>query len=532
LGLIAGCSSAAPTPTAQDQTVDGCGGHPLSCAEVVARYLDDSHEASLTAMELEQQCAPDRRDACLALAYFLIDGVDVPRQPDLAARLLGEGCNEGHAGACGRLGRMLARRDPSPDGDLQARTVLSRACNADAGDSCVELSQLAEQGRGGRADAAEALRLNRKGCELGAIRGCRRAADYYVMENDSASLRRLYRGMCERSQAEGCVRLSRMAARDGQLSAVVETAAYLERGCELGDSQACTAYGWELARGGMGVLPDSERSLNLLEAGCEHNDWQACAYLARVFDHGAGVAADPGRARSLYERACERRSGVACYELGMLHREAGSEQDLERAVELFGIACDSGDERRACGSLGAAYDLGRGVEQDRERAIELYHRACDAGHGDSCVRLANLVEARDQNSELAVTYRDHACRARAFEDLCPRRPVQHRFTGRVTSSRGRAVPAEGQSCAIVVDQVAGPTLCRVSVRCAGTEVYRSAEPEASCEFRRGELLAVDGDTSPFDGSPSLFVDTASGEARIGDATARTGVRHIVLSLGE
>jgi TPR repeat protein len=505
-----------------------CGGQPLSCDEVMSRYLDDQREAPLIAMELEADCMGERDDACLTWAYFLVDGADVDRNPRRAAEIFDGACGRGDNRACMRLGKIYFEGTTGANDD-RAASVLTRACEGEEAEACFLLGELHRTGRGVDRNERAAARYHRLACERGFTRGCRRAADHYAGEEDRNSLVSLYDGMCSNDEAQGCLMLADLYRRGTDVGELRQAGRLLERACDRGDVNGCGAYGRALAHGDLGVVPHAGRARELLERACEAENWPACAELGRLNDEGVGARRDRGRAEEYYERACDRRSGLACFELGLLHRDTYGRGDLERSVELFRRACQSGEYERACGSLAAAYDVGRGVEIDRSEALALYHRACDAGHPDSCIRLADLIASGDaSNGEDASFYRDRACALAPAEDRCtpaPGAPMSLR--AQVTERVGRVGPAAGTTCAIGVERRMPPHWCSIRVMCGGRSFYSGW---AKCEGHGDSLVATDWETTPFDGTPALDVDTAHGRGHVADVGTNSEPRGFVLEL--
>jgi hypothetical protein len=304
-----------------------------------------------------------------------------------------------------------------------------------------------------------------------------------------------------------------------------------QRGCTGGDVDGCTRLAVAFVRGDHGIPPNTGEARELLEAGCRAEHWAACAHLGELEEKGIGRRPNPGRARELYTRACERRSGLACYRLGAIERDRRGRSDAEMVVDYFRRACDSGEIPIACGALAVAYDTGRGVEQDHAQAEPLYHMACDGGHPDSCMRLADLVE--DDPSRVRA-YRRKACERRILEDRCETRAVPPRsYPGRVTSARGPRAPARGSFCAIVYDASADGGHCRLTVRCGGDAIYGGEnEAWASCDVSRAQIVATDFETTPFDGSPQLLLDTQAGTLAIGDVSRRPRSMYVQIEVGE
>ena len=103
----------------------------------------------------------------------------------------------------------------------------------------------------------------------------------------------------------------------------------------------------------------------------------ACTAAGRQYDLGVGVRRDMNRAMELYALACEWGQGRACVYL--LEGHAGSTSpsvDRGRSYQLTAAACERGDQD-ACAGVGFAFDEGVGVSEDSARIMGRYNRAMD-----------------------------------------------------------------------------------------------------------------------------------------------------------
>ena len=127
---------------------------------------------------------------------------------------------------------MQANRCASP-GQLEA--CLQR-CEAGDGNDCYWLATTLQQAKG-PADGYEPL--YQRACSLGLVSGCtNRAAGMLTADADSQAVRHC----------------------------AVQT---FNKACELDDPWACTMYGFHLSRG-IGVTPDVNLALKVLEKSCKH----------------------------------------------------------------------------------------------------------------------------------------------------------------------------------------------------------------------------------------------------------------------
>jgi hypothetical protein len=91
---------------------------------------------------------------------------------------------------------------------------------------------------------------------------------------------------------------------------LARAATYDQRGCAVGDKQACVEYAWSQARG-EGVTKDEAQGTAGLGALCTDKFYAACKRLAVL--HAAKPAPkDRARARELLAQACEGGDVQAC----------------------------------------------------------------------------------------------------------------------------------------------------------------------------------------------------------------------------
>lgn len=158
-------------------------------------------------------------------------------------------------------------------------------------------------------------------------------------------------------------------------------------------------------------------------ATCEGGSMTAC------YNDGLQAIKPPrpsyGDARQFFSQACMTHHAASCMELAKLVRDAkGGPQDLSRAAELFGIACEKWQEPEACVDLALALYDGSGVRQDHERSVQLLNKACTLEEDPimrACARLGDAyadgkgVDRKDIQKATALY--DQACDA-SFAPAC------------------------------------------------------------------------------------------------------------------
>jgi len=138
------------------------------------------------------------------------------------------------------------------------------------------------------------------------------------------------------------------------------------------------------------ILPPARlpalREKTSLALACEARDASKCVALAGLAD-----AASESRVAVAYlDRACGAGSTKACSDAGDRFLAAPT-RDVDRALSALGHGCDA-KGAEACARLARVYEEGDGAKVDLAAASDLRDRACAAGDGNSCRRLACLID--------------------------------------------------------------------------------------------------------------------------------------------
>ena len=103
---------------------------------------------------------------------------------------------------------------------------------------------------------------------------------------------------------------------------------------------------------------------------------------------------DDARAAEYLRRGCtgviSSRDSAACTGLGDLYLEGrgGLSVDIEKAVELYAMACEAdADPAQACSWLGFHYLRGTLVPINASRAVGYLKRACEFENAEACAEL-------------------------------------------------------------------------------------------------------------------------------------------------
>ena len=244
-------------------------------------------------------------DEKVGLACDLV-GVYFALQDDnsSAAHYYHKGCELDSIFSCGDLGvyYVLAKNY------TQAFKFLTKACDGGIMSACDSLGSLYENGQGVKQDGAKALELYIKACKNNLGSGCESAAKIY------------YFGKADYTKARS----------------------YFAKACELDTPVACLALGDLYASGQGGTAKNKTRALDLYEKACGLNLGAGCFEVATILLNEMQQYAD---ARKLYEKGCGLRNADSCHNLALLYgRGQGARQDLAKAKELLGKACDLGSQ--------------------------------------------------------------------------------------------------------------------------------------------------------------------------------------------
>lgn len=113
---------------------------------------------------------------------------------------------------------------------------------------------------------------------------------------------------------------------------------------------------------------------------------------------------------------CSKKNLSACYQLGLCYQGGvGVIQDIEKAIELYTIACD-GNIADACNNLGAVESNSDEYEEPEGDAAyrRFYKKACDGGSATGCYNLSNQY-IMDEPKRMKLLVK--ACKG-GYKDAC------------------------------------------------------------------------------------------------------------------
>jgi TPR repeat protein len=184
---------------------------------------------------LKISCAYQGAASCVAIGHLQQEGRLVPRDPLMAGKNFGRGCDLGLDAGCTSLADFVQHG---------GQDVFLRACNGGDGVSCFILGGQTERGLGVAADPAGAAALFERSCAAGWARGCGMLGEFY-------------------RQGEG-VAVDLVRAMDSYTKA-----------CGGGDAPSCASAGL-MYRNGVGVTPNEIAAAQLIERACQLGLRNAC----------------------------------------------------------------------------------------------------------------------------------------------------------------------------------------------------------------------------------------------------------------
>jgi TPR repeat protein len=312
------------------------GGVLLACRSLGGLLNDEVEERSDRS---RQACDGGDREACLHLGVVLHGA----RRLDLAESLLRRTCELGSGEACLYLADSFSRESPE-----RRITGYRLACQRNVLEGCYHLGAQLSQG----ALQAESIALLFRVCESDHARseqGCLSWADELARMERAREAARAFRDGCEQGDREACHRrglVLRQLGRDEQALEAFDRACQLNRDDDCFEAgeiarrlgqrpraeelyrRACCACRWEACQlwGGELERRDAEQAVWAYARGCDSGDTSACSRLGFLLRR----LGRPEEAVQPYRRAC-RVDDKACHFL------VGLLEDLGRGEEANGI---------------------------------------------------------------------------------------------------------------------------------------------------------------------------------------------------
>jgi TPR repeat protein len=381
-------------------------------AEAQRLYLQIPHgDHAARILELSAAaCHADLRDACVAQAVLLRNGIGAAQDLDGAVAILTAGCDAGHAASCTELGLHHDLPWGLPWDLDEAKRLYTRG--AEGGDTEAFVLLAALERDAGRED--EGIAWADRACAEGNPRGCMFAFRYEFLSRAKevgatrvlvaapgldddchhGSIRtaaRSCRAVADNvtalycDETDGwCAPLGPWLAEQPALGRDAREQAWAQAACDLGSVHGC---------GQLGLLTDeTPEGLAYLHDACDKDDHDACGWLAYVnFHDGVGVQFDRAKSIGLYARVCTRGAQEEACRMWAKYcgedtvpcppAEGADLPDLPRS-DLCGTATEC---------MSAAADVRFGDDRDPVAAAARYEAACGLGHADGCYRVGDML---------------------------------------------------------------------------------------------------------------------------------------------
>lgn len=101
----------------------------------------------------------------------------------------------------------------------------------------------------------------------------------------------------------------------------------------------------------------------------------SCKLLGHLYYSFKGIRQDDDKAIKYYKKSCDLGDDESCRHAGHIYYK---KEDFKRAKDIFAKSCEK-LEGNSCGMLAEMYTNGKGVKKDLSKAKELYGKACDLG---------------------------------------------------------------------------------------------------------------------------------------------------------
>ncbi len=261
-------------------------GDPAGCSSQVDFILAGRTPGSVKTASKAFEVACEVREsaaACTALAYALLDGIDLPRDAE------------------------------------RGRKLLQRTCRDDVPDpvACYTLGRAFEEGLGGDRDRTEASKYYRWACTAGHVESCVRRGDLLVSDvgvrRDDHEALNMYKRACDGGWADACTKAGIILDEATYVIEDRATALTLyDKGCQGGNAMGCARLGMLREKGLPNAGPDMKGARVAYERAIELGSLDAKRLNARLLWNGYGGPRQRGRAKQLCREACQSGDPVAC----------------------------------------------------------------------------------------------------------------------------------------------------------------------------------------------------------------------------
>lgn len=428
-------------------------------------------------------CDMGYAQSCYDMAQEYTLGNDSKKRDyDKGFKLYNKGCELGYAKSCNGVAYGYRNGWGVDENTQESIKFFTKACELGDGDSCFHLGTvyLGEE-EIVKVDEKKAFYYFNKGCELGKDYSCVVIADLYEkgsgVEKNINKAKELYTKRCQNEKFpdfSSCARLGKISFdekdytkakellmlglkggeiwTENYLGQIYEEGLGVEKNLEKASKyfgDFCTKAGedckdccddYKRVKNAIRIqilssasntqkanLYASENNLKMalevLEKGCEQNDFAACSDLGVYYATSKGVEKNINKALELYLKACDNNDKIACSNIAGLYLNINNNEnikrDLSKAKEFYTKACDLG-EGVACRDLGQMeqnmFITNEGqisldeLKSDKNKAKELYNKSCELEDMGGCY-LLGLLERENGEIKKALKLQAKACEA-------------------------------------------------------------------------------------------------------------------------
>jgi uncharacterized protein len=259
------------------------------------------------------------------------------------------------------------------------------------GDACNKQGLELEKAK----DFAGALAAYTHGCELDEKVDCYNAGLFWkngkVGAMDGTKAMALFEKGCKLGDGDACLEEGMLHAKpaDSGTKDMAKALAAFDRACAVKEAHGCFNVGI-LYRDGDGVAADPKQAFAMFSKACDGEDLDGCHEVGVAYALGNGVEKDPKQAVPIFEKGCKAGNVSSCFSIAVLTADGeGIKKDLKRARELYTDLCDH-DSFVACTNLGLLFFNGKGGPKDKTKAAELLQKGCDGGVEIACTDLVRF----------------------------------------------------------------------------------------------------------------------------------------------
>jgi len=302
-----------------------------------------------------------------------------------AANAAEAACNTGDLAGCAALGRAFLYGEGRPQNRPVAELLLRQACDGAESEGCLGLGVLLRSLPEPELLAIGAQAFAR-GCRLGSLEACARAADAIESGTDNragdqVAATQLRRDACAKGGASACRALGMSLVHSDDPASRDEGLALLERQCRGGDGEACSLALSPLRQT---IPPRTGLAREMADLGCRAEVPYLCREFGdMLFAEASGPPESRTAALAQYDRACALE-GVLCTLPEQIRTRTALAENCQRGVQAD------------CVELGRIYSLNYSPLHSPTEATILLGSACEAGTTEACSAAVNVILDADK----------------------------------------------------------------------------------------------------------------------------------------